>query len=136
MVKSEPMKQEVSRTVILPLTKQVIIICLGMELFSSRRWRLYQPKQKAVVFMLNPKTFNQHVNGIIPYIHVWLLGRSSCSTKELHGLGSYFDGDLFEVLKQSASDRAPQWNVAPHQARCLYNYKLHLQQLTVLGVPP
>ena len=29
--------------------------CLGMELFSSRRWRLDRPKQKAVVFMLNQK---------------------------------------------------------------------------------
>ena len=35
---------------------------LSMELFSSRRWRLYRPKQKAVVFMLNLKTFyNKHV---------------------------------------------------------------------------
>ena len=35
---------------------------LSMELFSSRRWRLYRPKQKAVVFMLNLKTFyNKHM---------------------------------------------------------------------------
>ena len=55
-----------------------------MELFSSRRCRLDRPKQKAVVFMLNPKKLSNTclANSIV----VWLLGQSSCSspsTKEL-----------------------------------------------------
>ena len=33
----------------------LILHTLAMELFSSRRWRLDRPKQKAVVFMLNRK---------------------------------------------------------------------------------
>ena len=57
-----------------------------MELFSSRRWRLYRPKQKAVVFMFNPqKLCNASMTNSIV---VWLLGQTSCSspsTKELHG---------------------------------------------------
>ena len=36
-----------------------------MELFSSRIWRLYWPKQKAVVFTLKQKIM-QHMHGIIP----------------------------------------------------------------------
>ena len=32
-------------------------MAIGMELFSSRRWRLDRPKQKAVVFVLNPKNY-------------------------------------------------------------------------------
>ena len=57
-----------------------------MDLFSSRRWGLQEPKQKAVVFMLNRKNYATLAchNSIV----VWLLGRSSCSsptTKELHG---------------------------------------------------
>ena len=56
-----------------------------MELFSRRRWRLYQPKWQAVVFMTNQKNYAalaRHHS-----IHVWLLGQFSCSspsTKELH----------------------------------------------------
>ena len=38
---------------------------LGMELFSSWRWGLYRPKQKAVVFMLNPQKIMQYTHGII-----------------------------------------------------------------------
>ena len=58
----------------------------NMELFSSRRWRLDRAKQKAVVFVLNPKNYATHAwdNSIV----VWLLGESSCSspsTNELHG---------------------------------------------------
>ena len=64
-------------------------ICLSMEVFSSRRWRLYRPKQNAVLFMSNLKRL---CNTCMAYsIIVWLLGRSSCSspsTKELHGLFS------------------------------------------------
>ena len=60
---------------------------LSMELFSRRRWRLDRPKQKAVVFVLNPKNYATRAwhNSIV----VWLLGQSSCSspsTKELHAL--------------------------------------------------
>ena len=58
----------------------------AMELFSSRRWRLDRPKQKAVVSMLNPKIYATHAWHI--FVVVWLLGRSSCSspyTKELYG---------------------------------------------------
>ena len=58
---------------------------LGMELFSSRRWRLDRAKQKAVVFMLNPKIYATHAWH--NFIVVWLLGQFSCSTpftKELH----------------------------------------------------
>ena len=58
-----------------------------MELFSSRRWRLDRPKQKAVVFMLNRKINATHAWH--NFIVVWLLGLSSSSspyTKELHDL--------------------------------------------------
>ena len=41
-------------------------VSLDMELFSSRRWELNRPKQKADVFMLNPKKIMQHMHGIIP----------------------------------------------------------------------
>ena len=64
---------------------------LDMELFSSRRWRLYRPKQKAVVFILNPKNYATHAWHYS--IHVWLLGQSSClspTSKKLHDLE---DGD-------------------------------------------
>ena len=62
-------------------------LTLPMELFTSKRWRLYRPKQKAVVFMLNPKNYVTPVwqHSIV----VWLLGQSSCSSpsnKELHAL--------------------------------------------------
>ena len=58
----------------------------AMELFSRRRWRLDRPKQKAVVFVLNPKNYATRAwhNSIV----VWLLDQSRCwslSTKELHG---------------------------------------------------
>ena len=53
----------------------------AMELFSRRRWRLDRPKQKAVVFVLNPKNY---VTCAWHYsIVVWLLGRSSCSSPDL-----------------------------------------------------
>ena len=63
------------------------LLYLGMELFSSWRWRLDRPNQKAVVFKFNSKNYARHAwhDSIV----VWLLGRSSCSspsTKELHGL--------------------------------------------------
>ena len=35
----------------------VVLTSNIMELFNSKRWRLYWPKQKAVVFMLNPKKY-------------------------------------------------------------------------------
>ena len=50
----------------------------AMELFRSRRWRLDRPSQKAVVFMFEPQKIIQHMHGMISYIAVWLLGRSSC----------------------------------------------------------
>ena len=62
-------------------------LTLTMEHFSNRRWRPYWTKCKAVVFMWNPQKLRStcmHYS-----IHVWLLGRSSCSfssTKELHAL--------------------------------------------------
>ena len=31
-----------------------------MKLFSRRRWRLYQPKRKAAVFVSNPKNYAAH----------------------------------------------------------------------------
>ena len=37
-----------------------------MELFSSKRWRLDRPYQKAVVLVLNPEKIKQHMHGIIP----------------------------------------------------------------------
>ena len=40
-------------------------MAIGMELFSSRRWRLDRPKQKAVVFMFNSKNM-QDMHGMIP----------------------------------------------------------------------
>ena len=57
----------------------------AMELFSSRRWRLDRPKQKAVVSMLNPKIYATHAWHI--FIVVWLLGWLSCRSpysKELY----------------------------------------------------
>ena len=48
-----------------------LLLSLGMELISSRRWRLDQPKQKAVVFMLKLKNL---CNTCMAYFHsVWLL---------------------------------------------------------------
>ena len=58
-----------------------------MEFFSSRRWRLHWPKQKAIVYMSNPKQLcstrmaSFHTSLTVGQIHC-----SSSSTKELHGL--------------------------------------------------
>ena len=69
------------------------------ELFSSRRWRLYRPKQKVVVFILNRKKYSTHEchNSIV----VWLLVCSSCSspsTAELHGWVHYTPSSNEEYL--------------------------------------
>ena len=64
-----------------------IFVWLVMELFGSRRWSLYWPMQKNVLFMTNRKKYVA-----LAWKHsmlVWLLGRSSCSSptsRELHGL--------------------------------------------------
>ena len=54
------------------------VIVNHMERFSSWRWRLYRPKQKAAVFMLNLKDYATHAwhNSIV----FWLLGRCICSS--------------------------------------------------------
>ena len=65
---------------------------LAMELFSSRRWKLDRPKQKAVVFVLNPENYATHA-----WHDSIVVGRStfsSPSTKELHGLA------IFDILPQ------------------------------------
>ena len=43
-------------------------ISLAMELFNSKRRRLYRPEQKAVVFKSNPQKIMQHMHGTIPYM--------------------------------------------------------------------
>ena len=57
----------------------------AMELFSSRKWRLDRPKQKAVVYMLKHPKIMQHLHGIIsklfdcwanPVVHLILLKSS------------------------------------------------------------
>ena len=70
----------------LPKTDELTTL-IAMELLSSRRWRLDRPKQKPVVFVLNPENYATHAWH--DSIDVWLLGRSTCSspsTKELLGL--------------------------------------------------
>ena len=85
-----------------------------MELFSNRGGRLDRPKQKAAVFVLNPKKYATDAwhNSTV----VWLLGRSSCSspsTKELRVAG----GNC-QVFK---------WSLLTHVRICL---KLILREST------
>ena len=63
---SRPWRQQV------PDPNEQVQFCVGMELFSSMRWRLHRPKQKAVVFMLNPpKIYNTCVE---KFHSCWTLG--------------------------------------------------------------
>ena len=61
--------------------------------------KLDWPKQKAVVFMLNPKMYAKHAWN--NFIVVWLLGRSCCSSpssKELHGYTNWLK--IFMLLAE------------------------------------
>ena len=64
------------------------LIKLSMEFFSRWRWRLYRPKVvSCCVYDKPPKMYATHA--LHHFMHVWLLGRSICSspcTKELHEL--------------------------------------------------
>ena len=65
---------------------------LGMAIVNAlRRWRLYRPKLKAVVFMSNPKKFVYLAYAWHHSILVWLLGRSSV-------MGNWMSGNLATIV--------------------------------------
>ena len=84
-----------------------------IELYSSRRWRLYRTKQKAVVFMSNPQKV---MHSIFPYmfdcwanpgVHLLLL-KSPCTWKLLekthfHPTGFYWGLECSWTLKPANS---------------------------------
>ena len=81
----------------LSFTKSIpTFLYTAIELFSRMWWRLILgPKWEAVVFIRSPKNYTAQALQL--YIHVWLLGRSSCSspsTKVLNDTAFYYSLSL------------------------------------------
>ena len=93
---------------------------LWSSLVGSRRRRLYRPKQKYAL-LWQPQT-NYAAQAWYYSIHVWLLGRSSCSSpstsKDLHDRPHSLD--LLKILRQFALSRFWREKFLPPRASQCY----------------